>query len=345
MQPISEAEFWFMIGAYFIAGARGLFTLDLAYDCVIAGVPDAPVTRGRFKHLHTTFPIDAKPLAFTDAMTACFSSAFEPSSIVVIDETMWFASFQAENIRDREIVALARKPAGVGLLGYFLCSRAAQSGLPYVVDFTPDRWYDHVSPCNAAKRLMTRLAERFPHLGRHLFVDAAFSTSEMRDFLQLIGNWKRASGCPLFDVTMSSKGGWDTALWDAMQLDLKVNHYRLATRINPKSQRPESALCFAVENMGKKVFINRFSTAFGLDSAPTPRLPSLQSPRPSAYPFTEDDARALLSFSPAALQHLAILSKQSAGKTLCAIGMMLMILTVVMCACVCLCVLPSGFFG
>jgi hypothetical protein len=36
MQPISEAEFWFMIGAYFIAGARGLFTLDLAYDCVIA---------------------------------------------------------------------------------------------------------------------------------------------------------------------------------------------------------------------------------------------------------------------------------------------------------------------
>lgn len=251
-----------MIGAYFIGGAEGLVTLDSVYSATVDMVPTAKMTKGRFKFLHRTFPNSARPTEFTDLMTGCFGSAFEASSIVLIDETMWFASFQAHNIRDREIVALAREPAGTGLLGYFLCSRAAQSGLPYVVDYTGDRWYDHLSPCNAAKRLVARLVQRSPRLGRDLFVDAAFSTNEMRLFLQLIDGCKTSSGYPLIDVTMSGNGGWDTSLWDAMQLDLGVNQYRLATRINPDTQRSESALCFSVSNMGKQLFIDRFSTAY-----------------------------------------------------------------------------------
>jgi len=315
---ITWKEFWFMIGSYLVAGARGLSTLDSLYAHmnhvhVESGTKPA-CTKSRFHRLHSKFPQDAKPQELTELLTRAFRDAFTPSGLCVIDETLWFGSHQAKNIREREVVALARKPAGMGLLGYMLCCRAKHSSLPYVFDFVPDGWYRHVSPGGACKELVARFLQENRELGRHLFVDSAFSTAELQEFLLLIGGVQSGDGLPLIDVTMSAKAGWSSSVWDAMQLGLEVNHYRLATRVHPVTKRTETVLCFAVLNCGKIHYINRYSTSYAHGAVLAPRLPGLHSPPAEATAFSEADARIMLGLSQPALHHLALRQTQSPGK-------------------------------
>ena len=254
----SLREFWEFIGLLFYAAGEKIHTVNDLFRRLPPGVT---MKKDRFSRLKAAFPSEERPEELVNACNEAWSACVLPGYRAIIDESLWRARHNPILEGKQEVVKMERKPGGIGFIVFLLCVVLALSGLPFALFCVPVRWYNRISPGNACIDLMVK---RLKHPSRqnevHIFIDSAFSSIDVRNFLKC-AHLSATRANPLIQVhyTMSAHAGWDP-IWKVACTDLKVNMFRVFRRRDEATGAIEIAAVFSMRNKkGKQIFMRRFT--------------------------------------------------------------------------------------